>query len=75
MGLIRPSGQEGRIPTGNETYGRMLLSLRTFVCAASLVALDVVAASAQPAGRLAGVVRDATGSVLPGVALTVAGPL
>ena len=32
------------------------------------------AASAQPEGRLAGVVRDATGSVLPGVTLTVAGP-
>ena len=26
-------------------------------------------------GRLAGVVRDATGSVLPGVTLTVAGPV
>jgi iron complex outermembrane receptor protein len=52
----------------------MLLSLRTLVCAACLLAARVDAASAQPAGRLAGVVRDATGSVLPGVTLTVAGP-
>ena len=52
----------------------MLLILRTLVCAACLLAVGVDAASAQPAGRLAGVVRDATGSVLPGVTVTVAGP-
>jgi iron complex outermembrane recepter protein len=52
----------------------MFLSLRTFTCAACLLAVGVDAASAQPEGRLAGVVRDATGSVLPGVTLTVAGP-
>jgi len=52
----------------------MLLILRTLVCAACLLAVGVDAASAQPAGRLAGVVRDATGSELPGVTLTVAGP-
>ena len=52
----------------------MLLILRTLVCAACLLAVGVDAASAQPAGRLAGVVRDATGNVLPGAMLTVAGP-
>ena len=52
----------------------MLLILRTLVCAACLLAAGVDAASAQPAVRLAGVVRDATGSVLPGVTVTVAGP-
>ena len=51
----------------------MLLILRTLVCAACLLAVGVDAASAQPAGRLAGVVRDATGSVLPGVTVTVDG--
>src|SRR5215210_8933221 len=51
----------------------MLLTLRTFICAACLLAFGVDAALAQQ-GRLAGVVRDATGSVLPGVTLTVAGP-
>ena len=40
-----------------------------------MFAPGVDAASAQPEGRLAGVVRDATGSVLPGVTLTVAGPV
>jgi hypothetical protein len=52
----------------------MLLMLRRFVCAACLLTVGVDTASAQTAGRLAGVVRDATGSVLPGVTLTVAGP-
>src|SRR6476469_8721762 len=52
----------------------MLLILRALVGAACLLAVGVDAASAQPAGRLAGVVRDASGSVLPGVTLTVAGP-
>ena len=53
----------------------MRLSLQIFICAACLFAPGVDAASAQPEGRLAGVVRDATGSVLPGVTLTVAGPV
>jgi len=57
-----------------QTLARMLLILRTLACAACLLAVGVDAASAQPAGRLAGVVRDATGSVLPGVTVTVAGP-
>jgi iron complex outermembrane receptor protein len=52
----------------------MLLILRTLVCAACLLVVGVDGASAQPAGRLAGVVRDATGSVIPGVTVTVAGP-
>ena len=51
----------------------MRLSLRMFICAACLLAAGVDAASAQPVGQLAGVVRDATGSVLPGVTVTVAG--
>jgi len=56
-----------------KTQARMLLILRTLVCAACLMAVGVDAASAQPAGRLAGVVRDASGSVLPGVTVTVEG--
>ena len=56
-----------------KTHARMLLILRTLVCAACLLAVGVDAASAQPAGRLAGVVRDASGSVLPGVTVTVDG--
>jgi iron complex outermembrane receptor protein len=52
----------------------MLLILRTLACAACLLAVGMDAAATQPEGRLAGVVRDATGSVLPGVTLTVAGP-
>jgi iron complex outermembrane receptor protein len=51
----------------------MRLSLRSFICA-GLLAAGVDAASAQSVGQLAGVVRDATGSVLPGVTVTVAGP-
>jgi len=52
----------------------MLLILRRLLCAACLLSIGVDAATAQTVGRLAGVVRDATGSVLPGVTLTVAGP-
>ena len=47
--------------------------LRMFVCAVCLLGAGVDAAAAQPAGRLAGVVRDTTGNVLPGVRLTVTG--
>ena len=57
-----------------QTLARRLLIPRTLACAACLLAVGVDAVSAQPAGRLAGVVRDATGSVLPGVTVTVAGP-
>src|SRR4029453_1145661 len=57
---------------GDEDQARMLLILRTLVCAACLLAVGADAAG-QPAGRLVGVVRDATGSVLQGVTLTVAG--
>jgi iron complex outermembrane receptor protein len=37
------------------------------------MALGTVVASAQPGGRLTGVVRDTTGSVVPGVTVTVSG--
>ena len=40
---------------------------------ASLLMLWTLASGAQPAGQLAGVVRDATGAVLPGVEVTVTG--
>ena len=74
IGLNRPSARRAGFRRRTRTYARILRSLRTFTCAAWLVALGVVAAWAQQEGRLAGVVRDATGSVLPGVTLTVAGP-
>ena len=51
----------------------MLRILRTLVCAACLLAVGVDATSAQPGGRLTGVVRDTTGSVVPGVTVTVSG--
>ena len=38
-----------------------------------LVIVGTVAALAQPSGQLAGTVRDATGGVLPGVSVTIAG--
>jgi iron complex outermembrane recepter protein len=47
--------------------------LRVFVCAVCLLGAGVDAAAAQRAGRLAGVVRDMAGNVLPGVRLTVTG--
>ena len=74
MVLNRPSAQGVGFQGGKKTQARMLLILRTLVCAACLLAVGVDPASAQPVGRLAGVVRDATGSALPGVTLTVAGP-
>ena len=49
---------------------RTLQSVARVVC---LMALGAVVASAQPGGRLTGVVRDATDSVLPGVTVTVTG--
>jgi iron complex outermembrane receptor protein len=42
-------------------------------CAGGLLAFGTAVAWAQTAGQLAGVVRDTTGSVLPGVTVTVAG--
>jgi hypothetical protein len=49
---------------------RILESIVRVVC---LIALGAVVVSAQPGGRLTGVVRDTTGSVLPGVTVTVTG--
>jgi iron complex outermembrane receptor protein len=48
--------------------------LRTFMCAGCLLLLGAAGAWAQIAGQLSGVVRDTTGSVLPGVTVTVTGP-
>jgi outer membrane receptor protein involved in Fe transport len=42
-------------------------------CAGCLLALGTAAAWAQTAGQLVGVVRDTTGSPLPGVTVTIAG--
>jgi hypothetical protein len=49
---------------------RTLASIVRVVC---LVALGAVVASAQPRGWITGVVRDTSGSVLPGVPVTVTG--
>ncbi len=49
---------------------RTLESIVRVVC---LIALGAVVASAQPGGQLTGVVRDTTGSVVPGVPVTVTG--
>ena len=51
--------------------------MRTIVRVACLVTFATAFASAQTAGQLAGIVRDTTGSVLPGVTLSVdgAGPV
>ena len=72
--LNRPSAQRCRIPRGNEDPG-------SYAADPADTRMRCMPAGgwrgrrvAQPAGRLAGVVRDATGSVLPGVTLTVAGP-
>jgi len=50
----------------------MLKGPQTLACACCMLAL-ASAAWAQPAPRLSGLVRDGTGSVLPGVTVTVAG--
>ena len=47
--------------------------LESIVRVVGLIALGAVVASAQPGGQLTGVVRDTTGSVLPGVTVTVTG--
>jgi len=49
---------------------RTLEIIARVVC---LIALGTVVMSAQPSGQLAGVVRDATGSVVSGVTVTVTG--
>jgi hypothetical protein len=49
---------------------RTLASIVRVVC---LIALGAVVASAQPGGQLTGVVRDTTGSVVPGATVTVSG--
>ena len=51
----------------------MLRSLQTLAYASCLLAAGTVPALAQPAGGLAGVIRDATGAVLQGVAVSVSG--
>ena len=47
--------------------------LQTFLCAGCLLVFDAAAAQVQPATHLAGVVRDTSGGVLPGVTVTVTG--
>ena len=49
-----------------------LKALQVVVCGYCLLIISI-GASAQPAPRLSGVVRDATASVLPGVTVTVTG--
>ena len=51
----------------------MRQTLESIVRVVCLIALGAVVASAQPGGQLTGVVRDTTGSVLPGVTVTVTG--
>ena len=58
---------------GGLTTAGLLQTLRTLVCASSVLAFGTAATWAQTAGQLAGVVRDTTGSVLPGVTVTVTG--
>jgi iron complex outermembrane recepter protein len=48
-------------------------TLESIVRVVCLIALGAVVASAQPSGQLTGVVRDTTGSVLPGVTVTITG--
>jgi iron complex outermembrane recepter protein len=50
-----------------------LQKVRTALYAGCLLAYGAAAAGAQPAVQLAGVVRDTTGGVLPGVAVTLTG--
>ena len=51
----------------------MRRTLETIVRIVCLMVLGTVVAAAQPAGQLAGVVRDSAGSVLPGVTVTMTG--
>ncbi len=54
------------------TESRMLKALQIVLCGHCLLFIST-SASAQPTQQLSGVVRDATGSVLPGVTVTVTG--
>lgn len=51
----------------------MRQTLESIVRVVCLIALGAVVASAQPSGQLTGVVRDTTGSVVPGVTVSVTG--
>ena len=51
----------------------MFQALRTVARIGCLLAFGAIIAAAQTVGQVAGVVRDTTGSVLPGVTLTVTG--
>ena len=48
-------------------------ALRVLACAGCVLGLGTAAAPGQAIGRLAGVVRDNTGSVIPGVSVTISG--
>lgn len=52
----------------------MIQTVRTLLFAGCLLALAATATRAQTVGRLAGVVRDTTGGLLPGATVTVTGP-
>ena len=67
---LRQSESQSRGTDG--TQARMLKALQIVVCGYCLLIISI-SASAQPAQRLSGVVRDTTASVLPGVTVTVTG--
>jgi outer membrane receptor protein involved in Fe transport len=52
---------------------RLIEAFTTAACWGSVVAGSVQIAGAQPTGELAGIVRDATGAVVPGVTVTLTG--
>ena len=52
----------------------MTARLTPFVCLIGVIALGPVAAFGQSGGNIAGVVRDTTGAVLPGVTVEAASP-
>lgn len=51
----------------------MLQTMRTLLCAGFLLAYEAAPVWAQPTGQLAGVIRDTTRGVLPGVAVALTG--
>ena len=59
--------------TCQRRMARVQRTLETIVRVVCLIALGGVAVSAQAPSQLTGVVRDTTGSVLPGVTVTVTG--
>src|SRR6185295_11512234 len=67
-----PAGVESRdrSEAARPALRRTLESIVRVVC---LITLGTVVASARPGGQLTGVVRDTTGSVVPGVTVTVSG--